>query len=164
MPSSRSKADVFRLTAADRDEADLVLRAAFERYVRQLGRDLSARGDRNLDRHIAEGSVFGVRDGDALARVLAGVLVSGIDSPEVWQIKFLAVHPDHQGKGLSGQLIAELITQARASGAREIRLHTAAMMTRLIAHYESFGFTETHRAPPDHDLDTNPRVHMRLTL
>ncbi|WP_319520132.1 GNAT family N-acetyltransferase [uncultured Martelella sp.] len=59
----------------------------------------------------------------------------------------IAVSPSHQGEGYGLAMLRWLKARAREEGLGEIRLYTNALMTRNIALYKRFGFTETGRRP-----------------
>ncbi|TNB47390.1 GNAT family N-acetyltransferase [Martelella lutilitoris] len=59
----------------------------------------------------------------------------------------IIVAPAHQGEGYGRAMLEWLRGRARAENVGEIRLYTNALMTRNIALYERFGFTETGRRP-----------------
>ena len=95
-------------------------------------------------------------DEDYAARIRAGqawvfddhgvVALVILEPGEGWLLlENVAVHPEHQGKGLGGQMIAFAATEARRRGARELRLFTHVLMTSNIARYTHLGFRETHR-------------------
>ncbi len=72
----------------------------------------------------------------------------------------IAVHPDHQGRGV-GQTLLELAdAEAIMQGYRELRLYTHVTMTENIALYARIGWTETHRG----EQDGYERVFMRKAL
>src|SRR5262245_17361048 len=62
-------------------------------------------------------------------------------SPE---LRLLAVAPEARGKGVGEALVNECIRRARASGARELGLHTSRSMRSAMRLYERMGFV---RAP-----------------
>lgn len=59
----------------------------------------------------------------------------------------LAVHPDHQGRGIGRQLLAHAEQVARSLTLPEIRLLTNAAFTRNLSFYTAQGFTLTHLEP-----------------
>lgn len=57
----------------------------------------------------------------------------------------VAVHPDHQGRGLGHQMIAHAETVARSLNLTELRLLTNAAFTANLRFYARLGFTQTER-------------------
>lgn len=55
----------------------------------------------------------------------------------------VAVHPDHQGRGLGRQLITLAEQEARNAGFDTLKLYTNELMTENIELYKKLGFVET---------------------
>ncbi len=55
-------------------------------------------------------------------------------------IRFVTVHPGHNGKGIGKMLTQLCIDKARELGEKTIALHTSEMMPNAQHIYESFGF------------------------
>ena len=66
-------------------------------------------------------------------------------SPE---LRLLAVAPEARGKGVGEALVNECIRRAKASGARELGLHTSRSMRTAMRLYERMGFVRA----PERDL------------
>ncbi len=62
-------------------------------------------------------------------------------------IENVAVHPDHQGRGLGRQLMDHAETAARRMGLDELRLYTNAAFARNLAFYQRLGYEVTERRP-----------------
>lgn len=58
----------------------------------------------------------------------------------------IAVHPDVQGRGLGGRLLAHAERRAAQLRLLEIRLYTNEAMTENLGFYAEHGYEETHRA------------------
>ncbi|GHF33083.1 ribosomal protein S18 acetylase RimI-like enzyme [Deinococcus metalli] len=52
----------------------------------------------------------------------------------------LAVHPDAQGRGLSGWMLDRAVQEGREHGLAALKLDTATARPKLCALYESYGF------------------------
>ncbi|MBM4032872.1 MAG: GNAT family N-acetyltransferase [Planctomycetes bacterium] len=57
----------------------------------------------------------------------------------------LAVHPDHQGKGVGKQLIQAALNYLRAHGMHLVRIETLEQNRRCVALYPKMGFREVAR-------------------
>jgi len=60
----------------------------------------------------------------------------------------VAVHPDAQGQGIGGVLLADALDHCRASGASTVRLNTQESNTASHRLYQRFGFRRTGRSVP----------------
>ena len=60
-------------------------------------------------------------------------------------VENVAVHPDHQGRGLGRRLLDFAEAEARAAGLPELRLYTNEAMTENLALYRHFGHEEVDR-------------------
>ena len=74
-----------------------------------------------------------------------GELAAAVSWPE---LRLLAVAPAARGLGVGRLLVEECIRRARASGARELGLHTSRTMQVAIGMYERMGFVRA----PEHDF------------
>lgn len=63
------------------------------------------------------------------------------DDPDGAGIRFLAVAPDAQGKGVGRRLLEACVERARERGRARVVLHTTERMPAARRMYESFGFT-----------------------
>jgi GNAT superfamily N-acetyltransferase len=61
----------------------------------------------------------------------------------------IAVHPEHQGRGVGRALLELAEAEALSQGYRELRLYTHETMTKNIALYTRNGWVETHRGHQD---------------
>lgn len=68
-------------------------------------------------------------------------------------LRFLAVEPSEQGRGVGERLTAVCISRAREQGSGYLALHTAPTMRAARAVYERLGFVRA----PEHDFD--PAAH-----
>jgi ribosomal protein S18 acetylase RimI-like enzyme len=71
---------------------------------------------------------------------LVATVMAGYEGHRGW-INYLAVHPDHQRRGLGRQIMAEAEARLLAVGCPKINLQVRATNTHVIAFYESLGFT-----------------------
>ena len=149
------------LRPARPDEADaiaaLVVRA-FTDYVRGIGKEWPGPYE-DMPERIAQDRVK-VIDGPAgpIATLVHGTI------GDVFTIDILAVDPEHQGKGVSRQLLCAAEELALAAGATEIQLHTVAKYDRLVRLYRQAGFAVSHEGPRPNGDDGHPRAFMRKSL
>ena len=93
------------------------------------------------------------------AHAIAHHLIDILDQPDpvaliemipkhdhLW-IENVAVHPDHQGRGLGRRLIVHAEAVARELGLPELRLLTNAAFAANLRFYAGLGFDETDRTP-----------------
>ena len=106
-------------------------------------------------RVIADHRVF-ILDGPA---GLAGILVL-IDQDGGLLLANVAVHPDHQGRGLGRRLVAFAEDEARRLGYGALDLYTHESMTENIALYGTLGYQETDRRV----VSGYARIYMRKRL
>jgi len=85
---------------------------------------------------------------DSKERVLGGVTYLGrpgplaaIDDPAEAGIRFLAVAPDAQGRGVGAALVAACVQRARSDGKEWLSLQTTGPMTTAQRLYERAGFS-----------------------
>lgn len=90
---------------------------------------------------------------------LAGVLVL-MRAPQGLLIDNIAVHPEHQHKGLGRRLLGLAESEAHGLGCSHLELYTHELMTENIALYRRAGYVETARRR-ERGYD---RVYMRKTL
>jgi ribosomal protein S18 acetylase RimI-like enzyme len=89
-------------------------------------------------RTVELGPYLGVRDGGTGALVaMAGVRMH---APGYREISAVCTDPGHQGRGLAGALVRDLVGRIRADGDMPI-LHVLADNTSAIRLYEALGFT-----------------------
>ncbi len=77
-----------------------------------------------------------------------GYLVSFAQKDHLF-IENVALHPDHQGGGLAGQLFAQLERRARSSKLAALELYTNEKMQENLGLYAHLGFEETERKTED---------------
>lgn len=65
--------------------------------------------------------------------------------PEWASLRYLAVAPEHRGKGVGRLLTEECLRRAREDGADTIALHTSEMMQVARNMYEAMGFRVHHQ-------------------
>ncbi len=127
--------------AAFPEDADVV-RALFRDYQGSLGVDL---GFQSFDAEVTGlPGDYTLPDGRLLLAIREGSAVGMIAlrrlDPSTGEIKRLYVAPAGRGHGLGRQLVAHLMTEARAAGYRRLCLDTLPEMATAQALYQSLGF------------------------
>lgn len=74
--------------------------------------------------------------------IAAGCGAVRLNEPGVAEVKRMYVLPAHRGRGIAGEILAELETRARALGARQLVLETGVRQPESIALYRRAGFEE----------------------
>jgi ribosomal protein S18 acetylase RimI-like enzyme len=88
--------------------------------------------------------------GHVLVADVGGQIVgtaTGLEEHESLHVCSLAVHPDHQGRGIARRLIEALEHIARQRGCRKLWLQTAWAMTEAIALYRQLGYLQEGYQP-----------------
>ena len=105
--------------------------------------------DEMIRKSIDKEELYVLTDGDGIAAcvIANGEKVDGysdvpwkIDSDEVIVIHVLAVHPDHRGKGLAGNLMESVIELERKAGKKAMRLDVIENNTAAEGLYQKLGF------------------------
>ncbi|HEU4349554.1 MAG TPA: GNAT family N-acetyltransferase [Actinoplanes sp.] len=120
--------------------------AAYRHYVPRIG---GLPGPMTADyRHvIAERAVtVAVADGSVADESVAGLIVLA-ETPEGLCIENVAVHPNHQGRGLGRALLAFAEREAGHAGFGSIYLYTHEKMTENLALYGRLGYVQYDRRP-----------------
>ena len=73
--------------------------------------------------------------------LVIGTCMAGYEGHRGW-INYLAVHPDHQRRGLARRLMEHVESLLRAAGCPKINLQVRGTNKAVIAFYERLGFTE----------------------
>lgn len=137
--------------ACERDRAALeaVVAEAFALYVPRMSRKPYPLLD-DYAAYIRAGQAFVLEEGRDDGAEGPGairaciVLVPGAEGE--LSLEVLAVRRDCQGRGHGRALVDFALREARAFGARRLRLYTNEVMREAQAFYTRLGFTETHRA------------------
>ena len=120
---------------------DLV-RRAYARWVPVIGRE-----PRPMQADYARAVVdhrIDLLEGEGGA--LIALIETDLRSDHLW-IENIAVHPDHQGRGVGSRLIAHAARLARAAGRRELQLLTNAAFLDNVRLYERLGFVTWKTEP-----------------
>ncbi len=129
--------------AVDAPAVAALVDAAYSHYVPRLG---GPPGPMTLDYHqvIAhEGATVAVTAGE-----IVGLLVLGVDD-EGLCVRNVAVHPDHQGRGLGRRLLQIAEDEARRAGLDSAYLFTHELMSENLALYTRLGYVEYARRARD---------------
>ena len=77
------------------------------------------------------------------------------------QITNIATHPDHRRRGLAGQVLEALLTEARARGLAFVTLEVRESNAAAIALYEKYGFATVGRRPRFYTQPTEAALILR---
>ena len=124
----------------DRAAVEAIVHAAYSIYVERIGKPPGPMLD-DYAGLIAAGAVNVLEGPDGIIAALIVLLPKS----DHLLLDNIAVHPDRQGRGLGGQLIAFAESETRRLGYAELRLYTHERMTENIARYTRLGFRETGR-------------------
>ena len=72
---------------------------------------------------------------------LVATFMTGYDCHPGW-IYYLAVHRDHQGRGIGKSMMDEAEDRLRAAGCSKINLQVRSTNTKVIGFYKNIGFKE----------------------
>jgi ribosomal protein S18 acetylase RimI-like enzyme len=124
----------------DRAAVEAIVHAAYSIYKERIGKAPGPMLD-DYARLIELGAVSVLEAPDGVIPALVVLL----PRPDHLLLDNIAVHPDHQGRGLGRRLVAFAESEARRLGYAELRLYTHERMTENIALYTRLGFRETGR-------------------
>ena len=144
---------------SERDAVERILWTAFAPYIRNLGREITARHYTFLTASIERGDVYLAVDGEEIV----GAATTERRDCGIY-IDRLGVTPPRQGTGLGSFMLKRLEEIARSSGLNELSLETAEMAEGNVRLYRRHGFEIVRRGPPVHGLDAHMRVYMRKPL
>lgn len=151
--------EIRNATAAEVQECENVLRAAFEDYVQKLGRKQSEDAYSWLPEAASQKRVLVAIDNS----VIHGVAICAVSSGS-WSIEQVAVNPRSQGRGIGSALIERIEQDATAAGVHILELDTAEIMTDLLRLYRRHGFEIARKGLPKHGRDQFVRVFMQKTI
>lgn len=151
----KSSITISTARAEDEDGCRALLREAFWDYVVRLGRTEGPIHYPLLGSMIAEQRVLVARKTEDLV----GVAVYS-DRQTCRFIDQIAIRPACQGMGIGGALLDHIEQSALESGYDCLQLSTAEMMTHLVRLYKKWGFRIIRTGPPEHSMDSHPRVQM----
>jgi ribosomal protein S18 acetylase RimI-like enzyme len=128
--------------------------AAYKIYLGRLGKTPGPMLDDYI-KVIQQHRVLVLRE----AERIIGILVLIVQNQSLL-VDNVAVHPDHQGRGLGRRLMALAEEEARRLGFTTITLYTNVRMTENIGLYKKLGYAETgHKIEQGYD-----RVYMQKSL
>lgn len=145
--------EIRRAVSSDANSIRKCVEAAYRHYIDRIGKPPGPMLD---DYHavIRHHTVFVAESDDII-----GVLVLVRSATDIL-LDNVAVHPDHQGKGLGMRLINLAESEAIDHGYTAIDLYTHECMTENIERYNSLGYVETVRKK----VRGYSRVYMRKSL
>lgn len=146
---------------AEAPQLTALLRAAFHDYLIGIGR--TPPGDYSwLAGALSGGRVHVAEDGQGRPLGLLSVTLDA--DAALLVVDHLAVDPAAQGQGVGRALLAHAEAMARASGCREMRLHTVAQYDHLVQFYARAGFAIVHRGPRPKGDDGFDRAFLCKTI
>lgn len=128
-----------RATPQDAEALAGCVIAAYQHYIPRLGKP-PAPMLADYPAAITHCQVWVVDNG---GEIIGGLVL--IPSGDYLLLDNVAVHPDHQGRGIGRALLELADAQAVAQAYGELRLYTHETMTENIALYTRLGWVETHR-------------------
>ena len=143
-----------RAEPADADALAQCVNAAYCHYIPRIGKPPGPMLV-NYAEAIAQHQVWVAIDRQQL---IGGLVL--IPAADYLLLDNIAVHPEHQGRGLGRALLDLADAEARSQGYGELRLYTHERMTENIAMYTYLGWIETGRG----EQDGYQRVFMRKPL
>ena len=149
----KDSAQIRSANIADAMAIEACVKAAYGHYIERIGKPPGPMLA-NYAELIQQQTVF-VADADGIV----GVLVL-IRTPAGVLLENVAVHPDHQHKGLGRRLINFAESEARGLVFKKLDLYTHENMHENIEIYKALGYTETGRKK-ERGYD---RVYMRKNL
>jgi len=93
----------------------------------------------------------------------AGAIVMHQDGTTL-KIDQIGIYPEHQGAGIGAKAMEAAEDYARSINCTEITLHTAQIMTHLVAFYSRAGYRVGHVGPHPKGRDDRLRVFMVKSL
>ena len=125
----------------DHDRVRELVRLAYARWVPIIGREPRPM-QADYARAVLEHRIDLLVEGGALVALIE----TDMRSDHLW-IENIAVHPDHQGRGIGTRLVAHAARLARAEGRRELQLLTNAAFLANVRLYERLGFVTWKTEP-----------------
>ncbi|WP_370159968.1 GNAT family N-acetyltransferase [Limimaricola soesokkakensis] len=151
--------DIRKANSDEVQECEAVLRAAFDGFVRRLGRNLREDAYSGLPDEVSEARVLVAIDQSSIRGV---AIYSLVDNS--WNIDQVAVRPVDQGRGVGSALIERISSDAKAMGVATLRLDTVEFMSDLLRLYRRHGFEVAEKGLPKHGRDNFMRVFMRKNI
>ena len=129
--------------AKDIDAIRACVDAAYRHYIARIGKPPGPMLDDYAAR-VAAGQVWVAE----VAGTVRGILVL-IPADGYLLLDNIAVHPEAQGQGVGGRLLAIADAEAARRGYPELRLYTHVKMTENVELYRHLGWEETGRGEQD---------------
>ncbi len=133
-------------------------RAWIERFFRVEGADLKVLDDPEGAIIAAGGQIFfALEDADVV-----GTVAAVRESPTIFELAKMAVHPSRQGRGVGERLGRAVIDFARDQGADILFLETNSALSNAVRLYERLGFRHAARSHPSAYARSNVYMELRL--
>jgi len=137
----KTDATVKRATPADAQTVSAITDAAYSKWIPLIGRKPEPMTVDYAEMIAAHPVFILTSEGDPAAVL---VLKHEEEQTLIWSV---AVHPDHQKRGLGLHMLRHAEAEARTQGFTKIRLYTNSLFEENINLYRWFGYEETRREP-----------------
>ncbi len=128
-------------TSADRDAIVALIDSVYREYGDQVVLDKVDRDLLDVEASFGPGN-FAVFEDEAGVRGTIALIKRG-DTPLVYELKRLYVHPDLRGTGVAKDLVDWVFSRARELGAARIDFWSDTRFARAHRFYEKLGFHQT---------------------
>ncbi|SNY92106.1 Acetyltransferase (GNAT) family protein [Cohaesibacter sp. ES.047] len=151
----------FRLAKAQQLQEIRALYLKNMAYIgERMGVGQPAHAFSHLDQFLANRNLYVATNEDGTA--IGAAAMSEVDN--ALYLDYLVIGKDWQRQGVGCFILSELELIAESRELPFLRLHTPEVMTELVDYYNVRGFTETHRAEPDHGRDKILRVYFQKAI
>lgn len=83
-------------------------------------------------------------DGQIVGNLMVTIEWSDWRNAPMWWFQSVYIRPEHRGKGLFSKMYREVMSAAKAAGAKELRLYVEKTNVHAQKVYEALGMAESH--------------------